>query len=210
MRLIKAECGRCGSAGIAKPGFFIDVDIVSKFGHSVEVNARNRRRRKIITATLGLIEARGLAAVSLSDIATAADVSRQTVYNHFSDTGAVIEAALDLHGTAMRAHFVGLMDEVDTPREKVAALARFMIEAADPAHDALSLEAALPAEARARMERHTNDLRALIAKVLSPQDATRADLVWSMIEGASHSAARHPDQKDKLLSLLTKALNAIL
>ena len=174
------------------------------------MKATDRQRLNIITATLGLIEARGFSALSLSDIATAAGVSRQTVYNHFPDSGAVVEAALEMHAAAMLDILSEQMGKVSAPRDKLVALARFMVDSADPAHDTLSLEAALSAEARARLERHNEALRARIAEALSPNDPIKADLIWSILEAAAKTAARHPEQKPALLHLLTRALDAIL
>lgn len=175
------------------------------------MKASDRQRDNIIRATLSLVEARGMVSVSLSDIAAEAGVSRQTVYNHFPDVAAVIEAALHMHGSAMVAHLEGLMAAVDTPREKMLAAARFMIDMADPGHAALPLEAGLSPEARARLDRHAEAIRDHVATVLGPDVApVRADLVWSLIEAAAQSAARHPEAKADILAVLTAALDAAL
>ncbi len=161
---------------------------------------------------MALVSRRGLASLSLSDIAGEAGVSRQTVYNHFPDTAAVLEAALDAHGVAMVAHVGAMMDEAGSARDKLGALARFMIEMADPAHDTLPFEAALSAEARARLGRHTGALRDAIADVLEPtaEVDARADMIWTLIEASSHSAARHPEAKPRLLTILLAALDAAI
>jgi AcrR family transcriptional regulator len=173
------------------------------------MKASERQRQNIVTATMVLVETRGIASISLSDIAAEAGISRQTVYNHFSDTSAVFEAALDMHGTAMVSHVGALMEKASDAREKIVSLARFMIEAADPAHETLPLEAGLSLEARERLNRHTEALRDLIAGVLKGAGvAARADMIWTMIEASSHTAARHPEAKPELLSILITALDA--
>jgi AcrR family transcriptional regulator len=71
----------------------------------VEVNlvepAQDRRVRRSRAALMGaavaLVSERGTAAVSLSEIAEAADVSRRVVYQHFGDRDTLLlEAGLDL------------------------------------------------------------------------------------------------------------------
>lgn len=64
---------------------------------------RIRRSRAALTrAAVALVTERGTAAVPLSDIAAAADVSRQIVYQHFGDRDALLlEAALDLVRTEL-------------------------------------------------------------------------------------------------------------
>ncbi len=173
------------------------------------MKASEKQRQNIVAVTMALVETRGIASISLSDIAAEAGVSRQTVYNHFSDTSAVFEAALDMHGVAMVAHIGALMDGGSDAREKILSLARFMIEHADPAHETLPLEAGLSLEARERLNRHTEALRDLIARVLKGEGvAARADMIWTMIEASSHTAARHPEAKPELLNILITALDA--
>src|SRR5688500_12155330 len=68
--------------------------------HEVEP-ARDRRVRRtraaVLRAAFDLVTARGSAAVTISGIAGAADVSRRVVYQHFGDLDAVLlETGLDL------------------------------------------------------------------------------------------------------------------
>ncbi|WP_129789031.1 TetR/AcrR family transcriptional regulator [Promicromonospora panici] len=64
---------------------------------------RVRRSRAALTqAAVTLVTQRGTAAIPISDIAAAADVSRQLVYQHFGDRDALLlEAALDLARTEL-------------------------------------------------------------------------------------------------------------
>lgn len=68
--------------------------------HEVEP-ARDRRVRRtraaVLRAAFDVVTAAGTTAVTLSDIAEAADVSRRVVYQHFGDLDAVLlETGLDL------------------------------------------------------------------------------------------------------------------
>lgn len=64
---------------------------------------RVRRSRAALTrAAVALVTERGTASIPISDIAMAADVSRQLVYQHFGDRDALLlEAALDLARTEL-------------------------------------------------------------------------------------------------------------
>lgn len=96
--------------------------------HEVEP-ARDRRVRRtraaVLRAAFNLVSARGTAAVTVSEIAEAADVSRRVVYQHFGDLDTVLlEAGLDL---ARRELLVDLSEPVD-PRAETLALARHFAE----------------------------------------------------------------------------------
>ncbi|WP_189150606.1 TetR/AcrR family transcriptional regulator [Streptomyces lacrimifluminis] len=83
-----------------------------------------RSRAALMRAAVELVTERGTAAVPLSDIAEAADVSRRVVYQHFGDRDALLlEAGLDL---ARRELLPQLADAVPgtTAREQTLATAR--------------------------------------------------------------------------------------
>jgi AcrR family transcriptional regulator len=71
-----------------------------------------RTRAAVLRAAVDLVSERGTTAVTISEIAAAANVSRRAVYQHFGDLDAVLlEAGLDL---ARRE--LWLLGEVDGPR----------------------------------------------------------------------------------------------
>jgi AcrR family transcriptional regulator len=90
--------------------------------------ARDRRvrrsRQALIQAAIALVTERDTAAVPLSDIAQAADVSRQVVYQQFGDRDTLLlEAALDL----ARRELLPQIDEasqVPSGRDRALATAR--------------------------------------------------------------------------------------
>lgn len=64
-----------------------------------------RSRAALLQATLTLVSQRGTAAVPLSDIAEAANVSRPVVYQHFGDRDTLLlETALDLAARELLPH----------------------------------------------------------------------------------------------------------
>lgn len=86
-----------------------------------------RSRAALIQAAIALVTERGTAAIPISDIAAAADVSRQLVYQHFGDRDALLlEAALDLARTELLPRFA----EVASPEgpERARALTRHFAE----------------------------------------------------------------------------------
>ena len=86
-----------------------------------------RSRAALIQAAIALVTERGTAAIPISDIAAAADVSRQLVYQHFGDRDALLlEAALDLARTELLPRFA----DVASPegRERALVLTRHFAE----------------------------------------------------------------------------------
>jgi AcrR family transcriptional regulator len=78
--------------------------------------ARDRRVRRSRAALLGaaiaLVSERGTAAIPLSDIAEAADVSRQLIYQQFGDRDTLLlEAALDLAQRELLPRVTGVSPE---------------------------------------------------------------------------------------------------
>src|SRR3954471_4512688 len=91
--------------------------------------ARDRRVRRsrsaLMTAAITLVTQRGTAAVPLSDIAEAADVSRQVVYQQFGDRdGFPREAALALARRELLPAMVDIGSSTRTGRDPALAMAR--------------------------------------------------------------------------------------
>lgn len=168
----------------------------------------------IVSTTLTLIAEHGAAAVSISAIAERAGVSRQTVYNHFPDVAAVVETALEMHGEAMASELRARAAEAGTGPEKLAAIARFAIEAS-AGHASLSLEAVLPAETRARVARFNDLPRRVLDEVIADThpgtrpDPVLADLTWAVIEAGAGTAGGHPDDTDRIATATIAALTAL-
>ncbi|MET8523384.1 TetR/AcrR family transcriptional regulator [Nocardioides sp. NPDC004968] len=85
-----------------------------------------RSRAALIQAAIALVTERGTAAIPISDIASAADVSRQLVYQHFGDRDALLlEGALDLARTGLLPRFAEASAE---GRERALAMTRHFAE----------------------------------------------------------------------------------
>ncbi len=87
-------------------------------------------RRTIVTAALALFEERGFEGTTMEEIAAAANVSRPTVFNYFSQKEAILpiawnQLALDQLGTQLEA---GVPGDADRPLE---LLRRFLVGLGD-------------------------------------------------------------------------------
>jgi AcrR family transcriptional regulator len=79
-------------------------------------------------AAVALVTERGTAAVPISDIAEAADVSRRVVYEHFGDRDALLlEAGLDLARRELLPHLADASPEV-AGRERTLTTVRHFAE----------------------------------------------------------------------------------
>ena len=182
---------------------------------------RARQISRIVQATLNLIGDDGLSGLSISKVAAAAGMTRQTIYNYFPDVGAIIEAALEEHGKAMELHLLETIANAASPREKLLAFAHFQISIASSGHENVFLEAALSFEARQRLEQHSvsvkRELRRAIKAGIGSGDFTEqidpaitAELVWGFAKAAASAAAAHPDKKPYFREAVEKAIWAIL
>lgn len=85
-----------------------------------------RSRAALMEAAVRLVSERGTAAVPVTELTEAADVSRKLLYLHFGDRDALlVAAAVDLVSRELVPHFETASDEV---RPRVAAMARHFAE----------------------------------------------------------------------------------
>jgi AcrR family transcriptional regulator len=182
---------------------------------------RTRQISRIVQATLNLIGDDGLSGLNISKVAEAAGMTRQTIYNYFPDVGAIIEAALEEHGKAMERHLLETIADAASPHKKLLAFAHFQISIASSGHENVFLEAALPHEARHRLEQHSvsvkRELRRAIQAGIRSGDFTdqidpaiTAELVWGFAKAAASAATMHPDEKPYFREAVEKAMWAIL
>lgn len=75
-----------------------------------------RTRRKIFTGAIECVERWGLQKTTLNDIATAAGVSRQTVYNYFGNKEEVLAAAFDDLGEKFRSRVLAIAESIEDPQ----------------------------------------------------------------------------------------------
>ena len=94
---------------------------------SVQDRRVRRSRAALMQAAITLVSERGTAAVSISDIADAADVSRPVLYQHFGDRDTLLlEAALDLAARELLPRITGSVPAGS--RDRALAVARHFAE----------------------------------------------------------------------------------
>jgi AcrR family transcriptional regulator len=158
------------------------------------MSSKNSRTR-ILDAALSLITRRGGADVTMAEIADAARVSRQAVYLHFGDRGALL-VALARHADEKRGLAAEIRKIAEAPagvtavREMVALQARMNpgIWALARALDAVSrVDKAAERSWQDRLQNRLDGCRAIVARLqkehalrpgLNPDIA--ADLLWTM------------------------------
>lgn len=87
-------------------------------------------RERILDATMHVMADRGLAGLSLEDVAQAADVSRQTVYRHFGNRDQLVSAAILREEEAFIEQIVEATRDLADLEEALAASIRVVLTAA--------------------------------------------------------------------------------
>lgn len=139
---------------------------------------RTRQAHHIAAAAMALIGRDGVAALSMSALAQAAGVSRQTLYKYFADVDAVL-VGLTKMASEVDAQLAGTMAERD-PAAALELFVRTVLEAAAAGHPSpLGLESALPGGARDELRDHTRRTEKVVIETLGrgvESGAFRADL----------------------------------
>ncbi|GGU28080.1 TetR/AcrR family transcriptional regulator [Lentzea flava] len=85
-----------------------------------------RTRAAVLRAAFELVTERGTTAITVSEIAEAADVSRRVVYQHFGDLDTVLlEAGLDLARRELLPRLTNHQEGVDARAETLAVATHF-------------------------------------------------------------------------------------
>lgn len=162
---------------------------------------RARQAHHIAGAAMGIIASDGVAGLSMSAIAKAAAISRQTLYKYFPDVDAVLLGLATMAGE-MDARLADDMAAQD-PGAALDLFVRYVLEAAAAGHPSpLLLGSALPNRERDAIAEHAQRAEVLVIDVLRRGVAAgsfRADLD-SVLDGrivyrlvlASHDLAAEP------------------
>lgn len=122
---------------------------------------------RITAAALALIAERGLAGVSMTDVATTAGVARQTLYNRHPDVDSIVVAALDEHNAATITQLRSLIDTASTSAEEIDLLVRQTVAATGHGPEFAEFYVGLSPDARKIVDQHGDQVREVIEAIIA-------------------------------------------
>ena len=135
---------------------------------------RAATREQVFAALTRLVAERGFAAITMADLAEAADVGRSSLYNHFRDLEAVVVAyageETDRYLTALRA----ALDEAESPSQRLTSYVRHHVATAGDFHLGFGpeLAALLSPEAMRELRGHIVLVEVVLREILAQGVAT--------------------------------------
>jgi AcrR family transcriptional regulator len=176
---------------------------------------------RIIGATLALINERGLGGVTMSGIAKAAGVARQTLYNHYSDIDSIVATAISRHNHDSIELLESALAVADSPEDKLAQLVRHVVSVGAQAGHSLDIQYSLSAGTRASLSEYGQLLNNHVRRILTEgieSGTFRSDLVldWDavlvrhLLSGIAALAARFPAEAAGLAATGSRTILASL
>jgi AcrR family transcriptional regulator len=159
-------------------------------------------RRRILDATIAIIDAEGERAVRVADVARAAGIVTSAIYHHFRDRNALVNAArADQYRGRLLSDALALDDvlTLDDEEHQAAALAALVVRPHDPDRQKHRWDriAALAAA------QHHPDLRAELAEL---QRAV-TDRFTTVIDQAKERGWVDPDVDSRAVAVLVQAVS---
>lgn len=177
---------------------------------------------RIKLAALTLAMERGLTSVGMSDVATHAGVTRQTVYSRYKDIDTIIVSALGDHHATSIDQLRSLLGTTTTTADRIGILVRQIVATTAHGSDLAQFHLGLSPDARVIIDRHDDDIREIITEVivagielgdvapdLDPEAA--AVIVREMLTGGAIVARETQDPATAVavtVSLILKAIDA--
>lgn len=147
--------------------------------------ARNRRR--VLAAAEELFRARGVAAVSMDDVAAAAGVGKGTLYRRFGDRSGLAAALLDERERELQAGLLGGPPPLGPgapPADRLAAFAAAYLAYVDAHLDLVEMSQTASPGARLRIGAHRTwraHCRHLLTEAGAPDPQLRADTLLAAL-----------------------------
>jgi AcrR family transcriptional regulator len=176
---------------------------------------------RIIHSSFALIGEYGLGGVTMSRIAEAAGVARQTLYNHYADIDSIVAATIKRHNRESIELLEVSLQIADSPIDRLEQMVRHFASIGAHAHQSIDLRAALALELRAELDEYQDAVENHIsAIILDGQEAGdfRSDLaveidtvlVRSLLDGVLDLAASSPDRAAQIATTGTRTILAAL
>lgn len=113
-------------------------------------------------AAMEIVFEHGVSALSMSAIAGAAGISRQTLYKYFPDVASVLRAAVQ-----SSEHDTASIEAEEAPVDQLRAFVRYVLGAAAAGHPSpTALEPMLAPDVRAELKAHSAQVRGMLAVIL--------------------------------------------
>jgi AcrR family transcriptional regulator len=176
---------------------------------------------RIVHAALTLISERGFGGVTMSLVAEAAGVARQTLYNHYGNVDSIVAAAIDRHNRGSADLLNAGLQVAESPADKIEQMVRHFVMVGAHAPQAIDLGSGLSPEVRATLDSYDEAVAGHIRSILKAGQATgefRPDLVSeidtvlvrSLLDGISELAADAPDQAARIATAGIRTVLAAL
>jgi AcrR family transcriptional regulator len=172
-----------------------------------------RNRRKVLAAAGELFAARGVAAVSMDDVAAAAEVGKGTLYRRFGDKSGLAAALLDERESQLQQELLSGPPPLGPgapPVERLAAFTAAYLAYVDAHLDVVALSQTASPGARLRTGSHRFwrlHCRILLAAAGAPDPDLRADALLAALTAEQVRHWRHDEGRP--LADLTRAVSAL-
>lgn len=168
-------------------------------------------RERILHAAAKMIGQTGVKNLSMSSIAEEAGVSRQTLYNHFTDIDSLVNAAVLSHTNESFRMVELMLSTLDSALEKLDYLVRHQAVAAIEHAGIPGTDVRLLLQQSAMQTQLNNEMANLILSILREGNESgefRGDisiawdghLIQGLIQSAADLAAQSPDQLSAIIS----------
>lgn len=153
-----------------------------------------RNRLKVLAAAADLFAARGVAAVSMDDVAAAAGVGKGTLYRRFGDKSGLAAALLDERESVLQAALLSGPPPLGpgaAPRRRLAAFVAAYLVFVDGHLDVVAMSQTASAGARLRTGSHRlwrQHCAILLRAAGAPEPDLRAD---TLLAGLTAEQVRH-------------------
>jgi AcrR family transcriptional regulator len=123
-------------------------------------------RRRILDATIALVEERGMTEVSMTAIADRAELSRQTVYNNFANVEAAVCAYMIDQIDEMVNQIDGRLATMGDPASQLREFIRMAMHRFAGHESALSLQNALSPETEGVIRTHLSQAQRVLERII--------------------------------------------
>jgi AcrR family transcriptional regulator len=157
----------------------------------------------------------------MSQVADAAGVARQTLYNHYGDIDSIVAAMIEQHNRGSIELLEASLRVAESPVDKLGQMVRHFASIGANSHHSLDLSSALAAELRTSLSGYRNVVEEHIAAIIEEGKrdgdfrmdlsvAIDSVLVRALLDGVHDLASRSPEQAAQIATGGTRTILAAL